>query len=87
MAMLPGLECFRSRGFCRELQANLTLYLGIIIQGFNMGFSAVAVPDIQLEWSQGLASSSSSLIPAIEASQEDLSWFGKVTKFKKRKML
>ena len=81
--MQPALSCCRSwtRGFCRELQANLTLYLGIIIQGFNMGYSAVAIPDIELEWKESLVSSSSSFIPVIEASQEQLSWFGKVNMF------
>ena len=33
----------------RELQAILTLYLGTILTGYNLGFSAVAIPDIKEE--------------------------------------
>ena len=38
-----------STGFARELQAILTLYLGTVLIGFSMGFSAVAIPDINNE--------------------------------------
>jgi len=58
----------------RELQAVLTLYLGTVISGFNMGFSAIAIPNINLEWEMR-GNTSSAFIPEIEASNEDLSWF------------
>ena len=45
-----GLSLFR------ELQAILTLYLGTILTGYNLGFSAVAIPDIKEEkrWEENL---------------------------------
>ena len=36
-------------GLRRELQAILTLYIGTLLSGFSMGFSAVAVPDMREE--------------------------------------
>ena len=39
-------------GFARELQAILTLYLGTVLIGFSIGFSAVAIPDIKEEMRQ-----------------------------------
>ena len=36
-------------GLARELQAILTLYLGTLLGGYSMGFSAVAIPDIKTE--------------------------------------
>ena len=73
------MDMFREKvGLIRELQAILILYLGIVCGGFNMGFSAVAIPDIKLEW-ELRTNITSSLIPKIEASNEDLSWFGKKT--------
>ena len=36
-------------GLVRELQAILTLYIGPLLSGFSMGFSAVAVPDMKEE--------------------------------------
>lgn len=39
-------------GLARELQANLTLYLGTVLIGISIGFSAVAIPDIKEEMRQ-----------------------------------
>ena len=62
-------------GLARELQAILTLYLGIVLGGYNDGFSAIATPDIRHE---GAGNSSREYnIPRIEATREQLSWFGK----------
>ena len=36
-------------GLARELQAILTLYIGTLLSGYNMGLSAVAGPDIKAE--------------------------------------
>ena len=36
-------------GLRRELQAILTLYIGPLLSGITMGFSAVAVPDMKEE--------------------------------------
>ena len=33
-------------GLGRELQAIITLYLGTLLGGYSMGFSAVAIPDM-----------------------------------------
>ena len=79
MSMLS--DCFRLRkmiqenaGLIRELQAILTLYIGTVLSGFNMGFSAVAIPDIKQEWN--MKGNSTSFLSRIEASDEELSWFG-----------
>ena len=62
-------------GLARELRAILTLYLGILLGGYNDGFSAIATPDIRHE---GAGNSSREYsIPRIEATGEQLSWFGK----------
>ena len=41
-------------GLARELQAILTLYLGTVLIGISIGFSAVAIPDIKEEMRQEL---------------------------------
>ena len=65
-------------GLVRELQAILSLYLGVLLAGLSMGFSAVAVPDIKEEMRYRVRSNSSySIIPTIEATEDELSWFGK----------
>ena len=61
----------------RETFAILTLYLGIILGGYNMGFSAIAIPDIKNE----MLSNSTSVIPKISATSDQLSWFGKKVKY------
>ena len=79
-------------GLRRELQAILTLYIGPLLSGFSMGFSAVAVPDMKEEMRLEIklnfscpalptrpcfrSNSSLSVIPAIQATGEQLSWFG-----------
>ena len=60
----------------RETFAILTLYLGTILGGYNMGFSAIAIPDIKNE----MMTNSTSFIPKILASNDQLSWFGKKVK-------
>merc|ERR1712080_222789 len=56
-------------GGWREYQAVLTLYLGIIVEGYNMGFSAIAIPSIQLEANDGNTTYS---IPSVIASMDQL---------------
>ena len=34
-------------GMARELQAIVTLYLGTLLGGYSMGFSAIAIPDMK----------------------------------------
>ena len=34
-------------GLARELQAIITLYLGTLLGGYSMGFSAIAIPDMK----------------------------------------
>ena len=60
--------------FVREAHAVLTVYLSTLLGGFGMGFSAVAIPDIKNEMKLG---NESYLVPSIQASSEELSWFGK----------
>ena len=69
-----------SAGLVRELQAILTLYIGTLLGGFSMGFSAVTIPDIKQEWKMR-ENKTSFFIPAIEALNEDLSWFGRIFTF------
>ena len=86
MRMLRVLDV----GLVRELQAILSLYLGALIVGYSMGFSAVAVPDIKEERRYDTVLSlcittsltnrsnhSYSDIPSIRVTEEGLSWFGK----------
>ena len=60
--------------FLREAHAVLTVYLSTLLMGLGMGFSAVAIPDIKNEMKLG---NESYLITSIQASDEELSWFGK----------
>ena len=60
--------------FVREAHAVLTVYLSALIGGYSMGFSAVAIPDIKNE----MKSVNQYLISSIQASSEELSWFGEV---------
>ena len=60
--------------FVRETHAVLTVYLSTLIGGYSMGFSAVAIPDIKNE----MKSENQNLVPAIQASSEELSWFGMI---------
>ena len=60
--------------FVREAHAVLTVYLSTLLGGFGMGFSAVAIPDIKNEMK---LRNESYLITSIQASSEELSWFGK----------
>ena len=59
--------------FLREAHAVLTVYMTTLIGGYSMGFSAVAIPDIKNEMK---ANDQSNLITSIQASSEELSWFG-----------
>ena len=61
--------------FVRESHAVLTVYLTLLIGAYSNGFSAVAIPDIKNEMKHG---SKFNLISAIQASSEDLSWFGEL---------
>ena len=60
--------------FVMETHAVLTVYLSTLIGGYSMGFSAVAIPDIKNE----MKSENQYLISSIQASSEELSWFGEV---------
>ena len=62
-------------GMVRELQAILTLYIATVLSGFSMGFSAISIPGIKEEMLLN-NNQSSSVIPSIKASEEELSWFG-----------
>ena len=69
-AMLSFIES----NFLREAHAVLTVYLSTLIGGYSMGFSAVAIPDIKNE----RMSENQNLVPSIQASSEELSWFGEI---------
>ena len=68
------------RGTLREYQANLTLCLGILVNGMGYGFSAMAIPNIILENVSAMNTTTqvmdSPLIPIVLASRDQLSWFG-----------
>ena len=59
--------------FVREAHAVLTVYFSTLIGGYSMGFSAVAIPDIKKEMK---SENQQYLISSIQASSEELSWFG-----------
>ena len=61
-------------GLRREMGAVLSLYISTLLAGFTGGFSAVASPDMRLEM---VSNTSSSPLPTISMTEEDLSWFGK----------
>ena len=61
--------------FVREAHAVLTVYFSTLIGGYSMGFSAVAIPDIKNEMK---SEHQQYLISSIQASSEELSWFGEV---------
>ena len=60
-------------GLRREMEAVLSLYISTLLAGFTAGFSAVAGPDMRLE----MVTNTSSPLPTISVTEEDLSWFGK----------
>ena len=68
---LSSIKEFRN-DFGRQTKAIVFLYLGTLLTGFNMGFSAIATPGIKAE-----RNATYSLISSIQASDEQLSWFGK----------
>ena len=57
----------------REFQAVCTTLFGFILVGVTMGYSSVAISDIQRE----LTTNDTLVITAIDATIEELSWFGK----------
>jgi len=70
----------------KELKAITAVYLTTIIGGFNMGLSAVVIPDILREQKEAEEQNSTLLgsgerwnssfnLPVVEASFEDLTWF------------
>merc|ERR1719158_1329226 len=76
MCNRKGIKMFTAINFglVRELQAILTLYIATVLSGFSMGFSAISIPGIKEEMSLN-NTQSSSVIPSIKASEEELSWF------------
>ena len=58
----------------REFQAVCTTLFGFILVGVTMGYSSVAISDIQSELT---TTNHTVVIPAIDANIEELSWFGK----------
>ena len=60
-------------GMWREFQAVFITFFGVILVGVTMGYSSVAISDIQRE----LTTNDTVVIPAIDATIEELSWFGK----------
>ena len=41
------MQALVDSGLCRELQAILTVYTCILLSGYSLGFSAIAIPDIK----------------------------------------
>ena len=63
---------FLDGGLLRQIQAIFTCYLGSLLTGFSVAFSAIAIPGIKLDRAQQL-----SFVGSIEVSDANLSWFGK----------
>ena len=68
---------FPSSGLSREIVAIFALYLAMIIDGMSWGFSAIAIPGMKDE--MGIKNSTS-FITKISATDEELSWFGKLSR-------
>ena len=64
---------FLDGGLLRQIQAIFTCYLGSLLTGFSVAFSAIAIPGIKLDRAQQL-----SFVGSIEVSDDNLSWFGKL---------
>ena len=66
----------------REVLAISTVLLCILLNGYITGFSAVAVPDIKKDMNTTCSRSNYSYtdLPTINATNEELSWFGIKTK-------
>ena len=58
----------------RQIQAIFTCYLGSLLTGFSVAFSAIAIPGIKLD----RVNQQTSFVGNIEVSNENLSWFGKL---------
>ena len=63
-----------SSGLSREIIAIFALYLSNLIDGMSWGYSSTAIPDIKREMKM---ENSTSFIPKISATDNQLSWFGK----------
>ena len=59
----------------RETCTVVIVYLGTLAHAYSYGFSAVAIPDIRNEMRE---TNVTRLIPSIIATDEQLSWFGKI---------
>ena len=57
-----------------QIQAIFTCYLGSLLTGFSVAFSAIAIPGIKLDRVH-----QTSFVGSIEVSNEHLSWFGKIS--------
>ena len=66
---------FLDGGLLRQIQAIFTCYLGSLLTGFSVAFSAIAIPGIKLDRAQELF-----LVGSIEVSDDNLSWFSKLYK-------
>ena len=55
----------------------MTIYIGTLLSGFSIGFSAVSIPDIKEERNISTANQTEFPLRPMEASNEELSWFGK----------
>ena len=64
-----------STGLSKEIIAIFALYLAMIIDGMSWGFSAIAIPGMKDEMEN---TESTYFITKISASDEQLSWFGKM---------
>ena len=67
---------FPSPGLSREIIAIFALYLAMIIDGMSWGFSAIAIPDMKNEMEN---KNSTTFINQISATNEQFSWFGKLS--------
>ena len=74
LGAVPSMLAALDTGLLREARVILLVYLGVLLHAVNYGFSAVAMPDIKSEMR---SNSSGSYIPSVQATDEELSWFGK----------
>ena len=69
-------EMYITISFCREIQAIFTCYLGSLLTGYGLAFSAIAIPDIKNDRDSQFSFLGLGLI---QISNDSLAWFGKTS--------
>ena len=63
-----------TNSFLREIQAIFTCYLGSLLTGYGLAFSAIAIPDIKNDRDSKFSFLG---FGEVQISDDNLAWFGK----------